>query len=75
MAEFKKAPGTTGGTTGEPLMLHANQMTLDTPREGRFSLEQWAVIAGAGMAISLLMIVAGMVVSWRRQRRRKRTHR
>lgn len=69
MAKFIAAPGAAGGLSAEQPLLYANQVSAVPPGQGLFSLEQWAVIAGAGMAISLLMLIAGLIVGWRNKRR------
>ncbi|MBK0398950.1 hypothetical protein H0I76_07095 [Limibaculum sp. M0105] len=71
MVDFKKAPDGTGARMSDLIQVQANQTTIESAPQGLFTLEQWFIIAMAGMAISLLMLVAGLVLAWRRKRRRK----
>ncbi|MCL5777334.1 hypothetical protein M1105_10080 [Limibaculum sp. FT325] len=70
MAQFKQAPGVEAAASGEMFQLHANQVAIEHPPSGLFTLEQWFIIAMTGMAISALMLLAGFVLAWRRRRRR-----
>lgn len=72
MVDFKKAPDPAGASAGDLIQVHASQVAVDGTHSGLFTLEQWFIIAMTGMALSLLMIIAGLVVSWRRKRRRQR---
>jgi hypothetical protein len=74
MVEFKRPPGAEGAPSAGDAPAYLMQASTNVPDgvgEPIFSTSQWMVIAFGGMAFSLVMMLLGLIFSWRKARRKR----